>query len=154
MFYITLKYFIFFNNKLPAGWVVHIARYFLACYSCSYYSSMCWRTLFGTILISEKLMLFWRTFFNINIDERKIDVISVYFLISMDKKTDVASTYFLSNCVGKLVPIWGPDFDLTLKDKNLLSFYRLFWNVFDISKTKTVWTSRLDVISFQCTFSR
>ena len=121
MFYITLKYFTFFKNKLPAGWVAHIGRDFLACYSCSYCSSMFWRTLFGTILISEKLMLFWRTFFNINIDERKIDVISVYFLISMDKKTDVVSTYFWSNCVGKLVPIWGLDFDLTLKDKNLLS---------------------------------
>ena len=132
MFYITLKYFTFFKNKLPAGWVAHIARDFLACYSCSYCSSMFWRTLFGTILISEKLMLFWRTFFNINIDERKIDDILVYFfeLISMDKKIDAVSTCSLSNFAGKLVPIWGPDFNLTLKDTNLLSFWRLFLKSF------------------------
>ena len=30
-----LKYFSIFNNKPPASWVVHIARYFLICYSCS-----------------------------------------------------------------------------------------------------------------------
>ena len=40
MFNITSKYFSFFNNKPPASWVVHIARDFLTCYSCSYYSSM------------------------------------------------------------------------------------------------------------------
>ena len=40
MFYITSKYFSFFNNKPPASWVAHITRDFLTCYSCSYYSSM------------------------------------------------------------------------------------------------------------------
>ena len=40
MFNITSKYFSFFNSKLPARWLVHITRDFLACYSCSYYSSM------------------------------------------------------------------------------------------------------------------
>ena len=40
MFNITSKYFSFFNNKPPASWVVHITRDFLACYSCSNYSSM------------------------------------------------------------------------------------------------------------------
>ena len=40
MFNITLKYFRFFNNKLPVSWVLHITRDFLICYSCSYYSSL------------------------------------------------------------------------------------------------------------------
>ena len=40
MFNINSKYLSFFNNKLPASWVAHIARDFLRCYSCSYYSSM------------------------------------------------------------------------------------------------------------------
>ena len=38
MFNITSKYFSFFNNKLPASWVVHITRDFLKCYSCFYHS--------------------------------------------------------------------------------------------------------------------
>ena len=37
---ITSKYFRFFRNKQPANWVAHIARDFLSCYSCLYYSSM------------------------------------------------------------------------------------------------------------------
>ena len=40
MFNTTSKYFTFFNNKPPASWVVHTARDFLTCYSCSYYSFM------------------------------------------------------------------------------------------------------------------
>ena len=36
MFNITSKYFSFFNNKPSAGWVTHIARDFLTCYSCLY----------------------------------------------------------------------------------------------------------------------
>ena len=40
MFNITSKYFSIFNNKPPARWVAHIARDFLKCYSCSYYSSV------------------------------------------------------------------------------------------------------------------
>ena len=40
MFNITLKFFSIFNNKPPAGLVTHIARDFLACFSCLYYSSM------------------------------------------------------------------------------------------------------------------
>ena len=39
-FKITSKYSSFFNNKQPASWVAHITGVFLACYSCSYYSSM------------------------------------------------------------------------------------------------------------------
>ena len=39
MFNITSKYFTFFNNKLAACQVAHITRDFIACYSCSYYSS-------------------------------------------------------------------------------------------------------------------
>ena len=42
MFNITSKYFSFFNNKPPAGWVAHITRNFLTCYSCSYSSSLVW----------------------------------------------------------------------------------------------------------------
>ena len=34
------KHFSFFNNKLPASWVLHISREFHTCYSCWYYSSM------------------------------------------------------------------------------------------------------------------
>ena len=40
IFNIASKYFSFFNNKPPVGWVAHIARDFLTCYSCLYYSSM------------------------------------------------------------------------------------------------------------------
>ena len=40
IFNITSKYFSFFNNKPPVGWVAHIARDFLTCYSYLYYSSM------------------------------------------------------------------------------------------------------------------
>ena len=40
LFNITLKYFSFFNNKPPVGWVAHITRDSLTCYSCSYHSSM------------------------------------------------------------------------------------------------------------------
>ena len=36
----TSKYFSFFSNKPAVSWVAHIARDFLTCYSCSYYSSM------------------------------------------------------------------------------------------------------------------
>ena len=39
-FNITSKYFTFFNNKPPTSWVAHVAKHFLTCYSCSYYSSM------------------------------------------------------------------------------------------------------------------
>ena len=35
MLNITTKYFSFFNNKPPVGWVGHITRDFLTCYSCS-----------------------------------------------------------------------------------------------------------------------
>ena len=38
--HITLKYFCIFNNIPYASWVAHIARDFLKCYSCSYYSFM------------------------------------------------------------------------------------------------------------------
>ena len=40
MFNITLKYFIFFDNKPPASRVAHITRDFLTCYSYSHYGSM------------------------------------------------------------------------------------------------------------------
>ena len=40
IFNITSKYFSFFNNKPPASSVADIARDFLTCYTCSYYSSM------------------------------------------------------------------------------------------------------------------
>ena len=40
MFNITLKYSSFFNNTPLASRVAHIARDFLTCYSCLYYSSM------------------------------------------------------------------------------------------------------------------
>ena len=33
-------YICIFNNRPPANWVAHLTREFLACYSCSYYSSM------------------------------------------------------------------------------------------------------------------
>ena len=37
---VTSKYFRIFNNKSPANWMAHITRDFIACFSCSYYSSM------------------------------------------------------------------------------------------------------------------
>ena len=40
MFNIACRYFIFFNNKSPASWVVHTTRDFLSCYFCLYYSFM------------------------------------------------------------------------------------------------------------------
>ena len=40
MFDITSKYFSLFDNKPPTGWIAHIARDFLTCYSCLYYISM------------------------------------------------------------------------------------------------------------------
>ena len=40
MFNVTSKYFSFSKNKPTASWVAHTTRYFLTCYSCSYYSSM------------------------------------------------------------------------------------------------------------------
>ena len=38
IFNITSKYFSIFSNKPPAGWVAHITRYFITCYSSLYYS--------------------------------------------------------------------------------------------------------------------
>ena len=55
MFNITSKYFSFFNNKPPATWVGHIARDFLTCYSCLYYSFM---DDVGSILSMEKISNF------------------------------------------------------------------------------------------------
>ena len=52
MFNITSKYFSFYSNKLPASLVAHITRDFLACYSCSYYSSM----VFTVLTISEAIV--------------------------------------------------------------------------------------------------
>ena len=40
IFNTTSKYFSNFNNKPLASWVAHIAKDFLTCYSCSYYSSI------------------------------------------------------------------------------------------------------------------
>ena len=38
--FLTSKYFSIFNNKTPACWVAHIARGFIAFYSCLYCSFM------------------------------------------------------------------------------------------------------------------
>ena len=51
MFNITSKYFTILNNKPTASWVAHITRDFLACYSCSYYSSMIYPNFQTLILI-------------------------------------------------------------------------------------------------------
>ena len=37
IFKITSKCLSIFNEKVPASWVAHITKDFLACYSCSYY---------------------------------------------------------------------------------------------------------------------
>ena len=39
-FNITSKYFSIFSIEPAANWVAHIARDFITCYSCSYYSTM------------------------------------------------------------------------------------------------------------------
>ena len=67
-------------------------------------------------------------FIQCNLIEQKLDVFRVTFfdLILMDKKNDIVSTYFLSNFDGKLMGIRGADFDLFLKDQNLLSFRHHF----------------------------
>ena len=59
MFNITLKYFIIFNNKPPASSVAHIARDFLTCYSCSYFSSMVAIKKRTIVHINDYYNLFW-----------------------------------------------------------------------------------------------
>ena len=55
MFNITSKYFSLFNNNPPAGWATHIARNFLTCYSCSYYSYMFWFSNIWNLMFSISL---------------------------------------------------------------------------------------------------
>ena len=101
-------------------------------------STSIWHALFDTILMIKKSMPLRRTFF---------------YLILMVKKLSLFRCIFWCNFHGKLMQIRGADFDLFLKTKNRL-FDTSFWKVFDISKTKPVWTSLLDVILFPCTFSK
>ena len=101
-------------------------------------STSFWHALFDTILMIKKSMPLRRTFF---------------YLILMVKKLSLFRCIFWCNFDGKLMQIRGADFDLFLKTKNRL-FDTSFWKVFDISKTKPVWTSLLDVILFPCTFSK
>ena len=58
MFNIISKYFSFFNNKPPVGWVAHATRHFLTCYSYSYYSSMLFRVTIWSFLLN--FSLFWK----------------------------------------------------------------------------------------------
>ena len=63
-----------------------------------------------------------------NFNGRKIEDVWTYFVWRNfnGKKIDVVSMYFLNNFDGKLIKIWGTDFDV-LKDKKRLLFYISFW---------------------------
>ena len=77
MFNITSKYFSFFNNKPPASRVTYITRSFLACYFCSYYSSMVYLMLcFGAQLAYWcQIVIFLKPDFYIWLTEKVFDLV-------------------------------------------------------------------------------
>ena len=85
------------------------------------------RTFFDVISMGEKSKLSQRTFFDvISKSEKSMPFLCTFLnLISMDKKIDVVSMYFLSNFDGKFMPL-------------VVVLTSLLEKFFDISKTKAI----------------
>ena len=115
------------------------------------------RTLSHLISVSKKSTSFWRTFFDvISTGEKSTSFRCALFnVILMSKK----STTFPPNFDGQknwrcfhvyfyviliLICFW--------MTRNSCRFDIYFWKCFDIPKTKAVWNSLLDVISFRFDF--